>query len=64
MRQDHINKKNVEKACGTMTGMTGTAMPMYRPLMGEVRNTLCMKGAYTSNDMMMMVRKKDALQKA
>ena len=47
-----------------MTGMTGIAMAMYRPLMGEVKNTLCMKGAYTSSDMMMMVRKKDALQKA
>ena len=46
-----------------MTGMTGIAKPMYRPLMGEVKNTLCMKGAYTSVDMMMMVRKKDALQK-
>ncbi len=47
-----------------MTGMTGIAKPMYRTLMGEVKNTLCMKGAYTSVDMMMMVRKKDALQKA
>jgi hypothetical protein len=47
----------------TMIGMMGRERAMYLPLMAEVKKMRCMKGAYTSSDMIAIVKKKDLLQR-
>jgi hypothetical protein len=46
----------------TMMGMIGRERAMYLPLIGEVKNTPCIKGAKISNDMMAIVRTNDFLR--